>query len=73
MISLPYHFTGQNGKIDMSFFTPDCFHFTMKGHEELAKGLWNNMVNDIDFFNLKKTLLKAVFNRFHHTDARCAA
>ncbi|XP_063078563.1 phospholipase B1, membrane-associated [Engraulis encrasicolus] len=31
------------GKIDMSFFTPDCFHFTMKGHEELAKGLWNNM------------------------------
>ncbi|XP_021324310.2 phospholipase B1, membrane-associated isoform X1 [Danio rerio] len=32
-----------NGKIDMSFFTPDCFHFTMKGHEELAKGLWNNM------------------------------
>ena len=34
----------QNGKIDMSFFTPDCFHFTMKGHEELAKALWNNMV-----------------------------
>ncbi|XP_026854833.2 phospholipase B1, membrane-associated isoform X2 [Electrophorus electricus] len=32
-----------NGKIDLSFFTPDCFHFTMKGHEELAKGLWNNM------------------------------
>ncbi|XP_060720922.1 phospholipase B1, membrane-associated isoform X1 [Tachysurus vachellii] len=32
-----------NGKVDMSFFTPDCFHFTIKGHEELAKGLWNNM------------------------------
>ncbi|XP_059212891.1 phospholipase B1, membrane-associated-like [Centropristis striata] len=32
-----------NGKIDMTFFTHDCFHFTMKGHEELAKGLWNNM------------------------------
>ncbi|KAI5090898.1 phospholipase B1, membrane-associated, partial [Silurus meridionalis] len=32
-----------NGKIDMSFFTLDCFHFTIKGHEELAKGLWNNM------------------------------
>ncbi|KAK7909752.1 hypothetical protein WMY93_014436 [Mugilogobius chulae] len=32
-----------NGKIDMSFFTHDCFHFTIKGHEELAKGLWNNM------------------------------
>lgn len=35
----------QNGKIDMTFFTHDCFHFTIKGHEELAKGLWNNMVN----------------------------
>ncbi|XP_069494432.1 phospholipase B1, membrane-associated [Ambystoma mexicanum] len=32
-----------NGNIDYSFFTPDCFHFTIKGHEELAKGLWNNM------------------------------
>lgn len=37
---------GQNGKIDMTFFTHDCFHFTIKGHEELAKGLWNNMVNN---------------------------
>ncbi|XP_067338406.1 phospholipase B1, membrane-associated-like [Channa argus] len=27
----------------MTFFTHDCFHFTIKGHEELAKGLWNNM------------------------------
>ncbi|XP_034018113.1 phospholipase B1, membrane-associated [Thalassophryne amazonica] len=32
-----------NGKLDMTFFTHDCFHFTIKGHEELAKGLWNNM------------------------------
>uniref|UniRef100_A0A3Q2EGZ9 Phospholipase B1, membrane-associated n=1 Tax=Cyprinodon variegatus TaxID=28743 RepID=A0A3Q2EGZ9_CYPVA len=32
-----------NGRIDMNFFTHDCFHFTIKGHEELAKGLWNNM------------------------------
>lgn len=34
----------QDGKIDMTFFTHDCFHFTIKGHEELAKGVWNNMV-----------------------------
>ncbi|XP_027130925.1 phospholipase B1, membrane-associated [Larimichthys crocea] len=32
-----------NGTLDLSFFTADCFHFTVKGHEELAKGLWNNM------------------------------
>ncbi|XP_066526120.1 phospholipase B1, membrane-associated-like [Hoplias malabaricus] len=37
-----------DGKIDMSFFTPDCFHFTIKGHEELAKGLWNNMFQPPD-------------------------
>ncbi|XP_053545211.1 phospholipase B1, membrane-associated [Bombina bombina] len=32
-----------NGHIDYSFFTLDCFHLTIKGHEQLAKGLWNNM------------------------------
>ncbi|XP_039992933.1 phospholipase B1, membrane-associated isoform X2 [Xiphias gladius] len=32
-----------DGTVDPSFFTADCFHFTVKGHEELAKGLWNNM------------------------------
>ncbi|XP_078145747.1 phospholipase B1, membrane-associated [Centroberyx gerrardi] len=32
-----------NGSLDLSFFAADCFHFTIKGHEELAKGLWNNM------------------------------
>lgn len=34
----------QDGTIDLSYFSADCFHFTVKGHEELAKGLWNNMV-----------------------------
>lgn len=43
--SSPAALSEQNGKIDMTFFTHDCFHFTIKGHEELAKGLWNNMVN----------------------------
>ncbi|XP_061650308.1 phospholipase B1, membrane-associated-like [Phyllopteryx taeniolatus] len=32
-----------DGSVDSSFFAADCFHFTVKGHEELAKGLWNNM------------------------------
>ncbi|XP_017331511.1 phospholipase B1, membrane-associated [Ictalurus punctatus] len=43
-----------NGKIDFSYFSPDCFHFTIKGHEELAKGLWNNMFQPPD----KKDLIK---------------
>ncbi|XP_077395763.1 phospholipase B1, membrane-associated-like isoform X2 [Festucalex cinctus] len=32
-----------DGSLDSSFFAADCFHFAVKGHEELAKGLWNNM------------------------------
>ncbi|XP_063079930.1 phospholipase B1, membrane-associated-like [Engraulis encrasicolus] len=32
-----------NGTVDFSYFAPDCFHFAAKAHEELAKGLWNNM------------------------------
>ncbi|XP_029453579.1 phospholipase B1, membrane-associated-like isoform X2 [Rhinatrema bivittatum] len=33
----------QKGNMDYSYFSMDCFHFSIKGHEELAKGLWNNM------------------------------
>uniref|UniRef100_A0A8C3IRW7 Phospholipase B1, membrane-associated n=1 Tax=Chrysemys picta bellii TaxID=8478 RepID=A0A8C3IRW7_CHRPI len=33
-----------NGKPDLSFFSMDCFHFTERGHAEMAIALWNNMV-----------------------------
>ncbi|XP_068108269.1 phospholipase B1, membrane-associated-like isoform X2 [Hyperolius riggenbachi] len=36
--------TDPEGGIDYSFFTPDCFHPTMKAHEQMAKALWNNML-----------------------------
>ncbi|KAE8586149.1 hypothetical protein XENTR_v10021566 [Xenopus tropicalis] len=36
--------TDQNGTVDYSYFTPDCFHLTIKGHEQLARALWNNML-----------------------------
>lgn len=36
-----------NGKYDQSFFAPDCFHFSQKGHDEGAKGLWNNMIEPV--------------------------
>jgi phospholipase B1 len=32
------------GLADESFFAPDCFHFSAKGHALAAIGLWNNMV-----------------------------
>ncbi len=32
-----------DGKPDRSYFAPDCFHYTEKGHEGAAVGLWNNL------------------------------
>jgi phospholipase B1 len=32
-----------NGKADFSYFAPDCFHFSQKGHGAAALQLWNNM------------------------------
>ncbi|XP_039916279.1 phospholipase B1, membrane-associated isoform X2 [Hirundo rustica] len=31
----------QNGNPDVSYFAPDCFHPSQKGHFQLAKALWN--------------------------------
>ncbi|CAF3934385.1 unnamed protein product [Rotaria sordida] len=33
----------KNGKIDYSYFAPDCFHLSAKGHAVAALSLWNNM------------------------------
>ncbi|KAK2843730.1 hypothetical protein Q7C36_011945 [Tachysurus vachellii] len=49
-----------NGKIDFSYFAPDCFHFTIKGHEELAKGLWNNMFQPPDKKDIIETFSEPV-------------
>ncbi|KAK9534192.1 hypothetical protein VZT92_009253 [Zoarces viviparus] len=49
-----------DGTIDLSFFTADCFHFTVKGHEELAKGLWNNMFQPVGEKEVIKTFSERV-------------
>uniref|UniRef100_A0A914WYT9 Phospholipase B1 n=1 Tax=Plectus sambesii TaxID=2011161 RepID=A0A914WYT9_9BILA len=36
-----------DGQIDLTFFAPDCFHFSQYGHALVAKGLWNNMVQPV--------------------------
>lgn len=33
-----------SGAADYSYFAPDCFHFSVKGHEAAATELWNSMV-----------------------------
>ncbi|XP_063775485.1 phospholipase B1, membrane-associated-like [Pseudophryne corroboree] len=32
------------GEPDVSFFSADCFHFSERGHAEMAIALWNNML-----------------------------
>jgi phospholipase B1 len=33
-----------NGNADLSYFAPDCFHFSQKGHQTTAIELWNSMI-----------------------------
>jgi len=36
-----------NNDIDFSYFSPDCFHFSGKGHSVAALSLWNNMMEPV--------------------------
>jgi len=52
--------TTPNGLADFSYFAPDCFHFSKKGHEAAAVELWNNMMEKVghktSLWNLLDTL-----------------
>jgi len=37
----------ENGEPDYSYFAPDCFHFSGKGHSRAALSLWNNMLEPV--------------------------
>jgi phospholipase B1 len=49
-----------DGLADFSYFSPDCFHFSQKGHEAAAVELWNNMMQRVGqkttLWNLLDTL-----------------
>ena len=32
---------------DLSYFAPDCFHLSLKGHRAAAEALWNNMIEPV--------------------------
>ncbi|KAF8375470.1 hypothetical protein PRIPAC_81899 [Pristionchus pacificus] len=36
-----------DGEPDLTFFAPDCFHFSAYGHAVVAKALWNNIVQPV--------------------------
>ncbi|KAL2099031.1 hypothetical protein ACEWY4_005511 [Coilia grayii] len=46
------------GQPDLDFFSVDCFHFTERGHAEMAIALWNNMLEPVDS--------KQIYNNFTH-------
>lgn len=35
----------QDGRPDHTYFSEDCFHFSERGHADMAVALWNNMVS----------------------------
>ncbi|XP_036922799.1 phospholipase B1, membrane-associated [Sturnira hondurensis] len=37
----------EKGGADLSFFSEDCFHFSERGHAEMAIALWNNMLEPV--------------------------
>ncbi|XP_076815182.1 phospholipase B1, membrane-associated-like [Clavelina lepadiformis] len=41
---LPYT---EDGQVDATYFAPDCFHFSTKGHAMGAINLWNNMLEPV--------------------------
>ncbi|XP_054253031.1 phospholipase B1, membrane-associated [Indicator indicator] len=38
---------GQDGHPDVSYFSPDCLHPSQKGHSQLARALWNAMLQPV--------------------------
>lgn len=37
----------QDGNPDVSYFAPDCFHLSQKGHSQLARALWNSVLQPV--------------------------
>ncbi|XP_069811186.1 phospholipase B1, membrane-associated [Dendropsophus ebraccatus] len=51
-----------DGLPDISFFAVDCFHFSERGHAEMAIALWNNMIEPVS--------QKLNYNNFTHSRSK---
>ena len=36
-----------SGELDLSYYSPDCLHFSRKGQKQLAVSLWNSMFTSV--------------------------
>ncbi|XP_072407470.1 phospholipase B1, membrane-associated [Chiloscyllium punctatum] len=45
----------KDGLPDSTYFSPDCFHFSLKGHSQAARGLWNNLLEPLGEKNANQT------------------
>uniref|UniRef100_A0A7M4ETK3 Phospholipase B1 n=1 Tax=Crocodylus porosus TaxID=8502 RepID=A0A7M4ETK3_CROPO len=55
----------QDGRPDLSYFAPDCFHLNQKSHSQLSRVLWNTMVGWHTFVhNLKCSSASMAQNTF---------
>ncbi|XP_028634820.1 phospholipase B1, membrane-associated [Grammomys surdaster] len=50
----------ERGGLDLTFFSEDCFHFSDRGHAEMAIALWNNMLEPVGW---KTTSNNFTYNR----------
>ncbi|XP_031773302.1 phospholipase B1, membrane-associated-like [Apis florea] len=51
----------ENGLVDLSYFSADCFHLSQKTHAIIANALWNNLLQPI---GNKSTITLSLFETF---------
>ncbi|XP_034777156.2 phospholipase B1, membrane-associated [Acipenser ruthenus] len=49
-----------DGRADRSYFAPDCFHLSQKAQSQIARTLWNNMLQPIGNKSTSQNLAVAV-------------
>ncbi|KAK7906633.1 hypothetical protein WMY93_015245 [Mugilogobius chulae] len=49
-----------DGRMDRSYFSPDCFHLSQKAHTLMARSLWNNMLEPLGNKTSKQDFMEEI-------------